>query len=253
MAASFARPLDAAAEWMLLGVLYAVILPTSVLAAGVIYGLRFLVHLLGGGRSPQSFDAPDLSSLREASEGHHGAGFPPEAALALKWGLVALVALLVVLLLARSLFRYWKGKQEPEVEEVSESLWSWEAFRADLRSFLARLLRLLKRPRAAGATVCPPAAVAEAEGETRLFTVREIYRGLLWEGRSAGLPRRSAETPYEYARKLARFRQAGLLEVEAITEAYVAERYGGVPASEEILVSLNHGWRRLRSSLRVGV
>jgi len=252
LAASLARPLDAAAEWLLLGVLYGVIFPMSVLAAGLIYGLRFLLHLLGVSGSQQSFDTPDFSALREASEGHHGAGFPLEAALALKWGLVALVALLVALVLARSLFRYWKGKQEPEVEEVSESLWSWEAFKADLRSFLARLLRSLKRPRAAGTAICPPAAVAEAEGETRLFTVREIYKGLLWQGHNAGVPRHPAETPYEYARKLARFRQAGVLEVEAITEAYVAERYGGVPASERMLVSLNHEWRRLRSALRVG-
>jgi len=251
LAASLAHPLDAAAEWLLLGVLYGVILPTSVLVAGLIYALRFLVHLLGGSRSPQPFDAPDLSGLREASEGHHGAGFPPEAALALKWGLVALVVALVLLVLARGLFRYWRGKHEPEVEEISESLWSWEVLKGDVRSFLARVLAWLKRSRATARTVVrPPASAVQAAGETaRLFSVREIYQGLLWQGHNAGVPRRPAETPYEYAHKLARFRQAGVLEVETITDAYVQERYGEITASAERLALLNGLWRRLSSLL----
>jgi hypothetical protein len=72
---------------------------------------------------------------------------------------------------------------------------------------------------------------------------------MLWEARLSGLPRLHPETPYEYQGKLERH-LADDVELHAITQAYVDERYGGVQTDSQRLRLLNMMWRRLRSMLR---
>ncbi|MDP3064271.1 MAG: DUF4129 domain-containing protein, partial [Chloroflexota bacterium] len=88
------------------------------------------------------------------------------------------------------------------------------------------------------------------EDDSRIFTVREIYQGLLWAGARAGVPRRAPETPYEYQAKLTGRVLMAASHLRVITQAYVEERYGGVSVATEKLRALNHGWRRLRELLR---
>ncbi|MDP2949066.1 MAG: DUF4129 domain-containing protein [Chloroflexota bacterium] len=97
--------------------------------------------------------------------------------------------------------------------------------------------------------LAPPVAAVAAEEDTRIFTVREIYQGLLWEGRRVGLPRREPETPYEYQDKLVGRLEGVTPELRAITRAYVEERYGGARIPAEELRLVNRLWRRLRSAL----
>ncbi|MFQ5872291.1 MAG: DUF4129 domain-containing protein [Dehalococcoidia bacterium] len=250
--------LNVLAGWLLIGFAYAVVLPV----AWVVGGLVSLYQLLFGSEQEPVPIAPDIvAGQLEEGEGQEIEGippeveglegFPPEAVLALKWGLFALIALLVLFILARALYRYRKDKVEDEVEEIRESLWSWTVFRADLSSLLATLLRRFRRQKpVTPAVVFPPSAVEQAEEQERRFTVREIYQGLLWEGRGLGLPRQQPETPYEYQSKLQRYVDRGGAEIEAITKAYVANRYGGADIDSERLTLLNRLWRRLRSVLR---
>ena len=248
------HPLNLLADWLLIAFFYGIVLPFALVGAGVVYGLQLLYHLIGPGAEPEPIEPPDLSDLTELSEGQEmgeGVGISPELVLALKWGLVALVVLLVLFILARTLFRYWKGQAQGEIEEVSESLWSWEGFKSDLRSFLASLLRRFKRQKpATPVVVSPPIAVAPGEDPGRLFTVQEIYQGLLWEGRNMGLPRREPETPYEYQGRLESRVEVEGPELQAITRAYVAGRYGEEGVDSEQLGLLNRLWRRLRSALQ---
>ena len=246
--------LGVGAHWLFIGFMYGIALPLGVIAAGMVYVFRFFAHLFGPGQKPApSFSPPDLSDLQVENEGEPVWGMPPEAMLAIKWSLVALLVIAVLFLLGRTLAHRWRGEQEEDIEEVSESLWSWETFTGDLLSFLAGLFGWLRRRKPTPLVpASPPIAVVEGDEEIRLFTVREIYQGLLWEGRKAGFPRRQPETPYEYQGKIESRVPIGAPDLREITEAYVAERYGSMETPNERLRLLNRLWLRLRSLLRGG-
>lgn len=246
------RPLGVVATWLLQGAVYGIGYPLGFLAAGLIHGLRWLVSLLGGPRKAPPFQPPDLSELQKTAEGQQAHGFPVWAVLALKWGLLALVVLVVLVILARALFRSRQGKEE-EVEEVSESLWSWAAFRADLASIVAWLFQWWRRRGLRpGPAPVPPLAVAQADEDVQDLDIREIYRGVLWEGSHAGCVRGESDTPYEYAARLGLKEGMPNSAIQAITEAYVEVRYGGAAIVGERLTLLNRLWRKLRLGLRAG-
>lgn len=257
LAALLLHPLNVLANWLLVAFIYVVGYPLGVVAAILIYILRFLVHLAGGGQRTGPLNITNvsdfLSDLQKASQGQEARGIPPEAAVSLKWVFIALVTVAVLLVLARALFRYWKGKPE-EVEEVSESLWTWQVLRDDIFSILRGLLQWLGRWRPARKrqAVPPPAATVEVLDETQVFSIRELYQALLWEGRGTGQPRKPSETPYEYENRLESALDVPVPGLQAITSAYVAYRYGGIAAQGEQLVTLNRLWRQVRMLLRRG-
>ena len=252
LATSLLRPLSMLANWLLTVFIYTVLLPVGVVAAGLIYVFRFLADLVGRGEYvPEPLSVSDFSEMRKAVEGQDARGIPPEALLAFKWILGVLVVLLVLFILGRALRRYWKGRAEGGIEEVSESLWSWEGFKSDLRSYLSRLLSRFRRRKPITPAVAPaPIAVSEEGATDRTFTVREIYQGVLMEGRKSGLPRQQQETPYEYQGRLQASFPPGGRELQAITEAYAAHRYGQVDTTDDQLGTLNHLWRRLLQVFR---
>jgi hypothetical protein len=251
MASTALHYLNILANWLLTGVLYVIGYPLGVLAAGLVYALRFLARFFAGGKAPQQpFTPPDFSDIQKAAEGEAVWNMPHAAVLAIKWGVVALLAAVVLFLLARALSRYWRGGRDDEVEEVSESLWSWDSFKGDILGFLAGLFgRFRVRRPVSTPEPSPPAAASANLQEERLFTVREIYAGLLWEAEQAGVPRHDAQTPYEYRASLESSLDARPPELEAITDAYVVERYGLVETPSERLPHLNRLWRQLRALL----
>lgn len=246
------RPLNTLADWLFTGFQYVVLLPLGLLAEILIYVLRFLMSLLNRGKPPEPFNPSDASDWRKALEDRVPQAISPDVLLALKWGLVALVVAGVCVLLARALFRYRQVKEEGESGETSESLWSWDVFKADLRAFLLRCVRRFRRGTAADRrTARPPVAVTQVSG-THLLSIRDIYRGLLWEGRKAGTPRRDSETPNEYAGTLRQYLTGGTAELQAITDAYMTERYGDKETSPEDRGTINRLWRRLHSVFNPG-
>ena len=246
------RPLNTLADWLFTGFQYVVPLPLGLLAEILIYVLRFLMNLLSRGKPPEPFNPSDASDWRKALEGKSPQVISPDVLLALKWGLVALAVGGVCVLLARALFRYRHDREEGEAEETSESLWSWDVFKADLRAFLLRLVSRFRRGAAADRRAArPPVAVTEVSG-AHLLSVRDIYRGLLWEGRKAGTPRRDSETPNEYAGALRRHLTGGTAELQAITDAYMTERYGGKETSPEDRGTIKRLWRRLHAVFNPG-
>jgi hypothetical protein len=241
------QPLSVLAGWMVIVLIYTVALPVGVVAAGLIYVLRFLASLVGRGEPPGPIILPGPGEISRVVDGQDSRGIPPELLLAFKWIMVILLVLLVLFILARALRRYWKGRGEEEgMEEISESLWSWKGFKSDLRSYLSRLLSRLKKQRPEMLSVAPvPIAVSEDGALGRMLTVREIYQGVLSEGRRVGLPRRQPETPYEYQGRLQVGFPPGGPELQAITEAYAAQRYGRENIADEQLGRLNQLWRHL--------
>ena len=247
----FVRSVGTLVGWLFTAVLYVVVYPIALVASLGFYALRYLLSLVTSEEAPQ-VDIIDLQPLRDAATGE-APGIPEALLLGLKWGLAALVLALVVYILARALFSSAKTEQaEDEAEVLHESLWSWGVFKRDMAYFLASLFwRLRRRRRRPVAGVVPPAAVREdAEAQERMYTVQELYQGVLWEGRDAGVPRMHFETPYEYERHLVKNIETEAPDLDALTQAYVAHRYGGVVASQDELARLNRSWRQLRTAFQ---
>ncbi len=252
LAVALLHPLRLLGDLLITLFIYVVALPLGFIAALLIYVFRFLASLLPQGEPPQPLGIPGPADVQGFVEGQDTSSLPPEAALILKWGLVALVVLAVLFILARALFRYASGRRrEEDVDEVSESLWTWEGFKADMRSFLSRLFGRFRREKAAvPVAATPPPPIARETDTAIVFSVRDIYRGLLWEMRRVGVPRRRPETPSEYRDRLEASLTSEDEALEAITQAYIEERYGQMNADGERLSALNRSWRSLRAVLR---
>ncbi len=245
-----AEPVSTLANWLLLAVLYAVVFPLVFAAVGFAFALRWLLSLLRRDQERPDFEAPAASDLRDLAEGEEKFHIPPEVLTAAKWGLVALGIVVVSLILVRMFVRRRAGIRRLVVEEVSEYLWSWSRFWADLLSFLGGLFGFFRArlPRREG--VAMPVAAKERLDERRRLNIREIYQGLLWEGREAGRPKRASETPWEYAERLESTMGGHASEVREITDTYVRARYGHEAVEEGRGRLLNQLWRRLRRAFR---
>ena len=245
-------PLEYIARGVAFAILYGIIFPLSFLAGGLTWLLQRLVGTVieeeeqPGGEAALE-DDPLLVEQGETVL------FSEAALLALQWAAGILVALLIIFILAKALGRFRRDRDDGGEEEVSESLGAWSGFRQDLSMFFAWLLGLFRRKEQPVVEETPlPVSITGDTGILREFTIREIYQGLLWEGRSAGRPRRDAETPYEYGSRIEPLDTTEERALDDITQAYVEARYGGGEPSPDRLRWLNRQWLRLRAALTRG-
>ena len=237
-------------NWLLTGFLY-LLYPLGFLAQILLWVAQFILALIRR-EPPPPLDPNAMGGnvsdiFKDVGEG----GLPTALVQTLKWGSILIVSGLVIFFLSRMLSRYWKAKSEEGVEEVNETLGTWNLLKMDLRGFLSWLFRWLHRRKPIQTdeeSQIRPSAL-EPEGD-QLFTIREIYRALLWEGRQTGTPRRTNETPYEYNQRLQQHREAMSDELNSLTEAYVAERYGQINPAPEKVRWINGIWRSLRNKFR---
>ncbi len=80
------------------------------------------------------------------------------------------------------------------------------------------------------------------------LTIRRIYLRMEKLAGTRGFPRALAETPYEYRRALYKAFPGLNGDVQQITDAYVAVRYGEVPESDDELSAVRAAWDHLHSS-----
>jgi hypothetical protein len=237
-------------HWLLTGLLY-LLYPVGFVGQLLFWIAKWILALIRR-EPPPPLDPNSLGGNLPESWAKEGEGALPEALIqALKWGSILIVSGLVVFFLSRLLARYWKVKSEEGVEEVNETLGSWNLLKMDLRTFLGWLFRWLRRGKPAQiedeAQFRSPALEGDAE---KLYTIREIYQALLWEGRQNGTPRRTYETPHEYNRRLQEQRENVTEELNTLTEAYVVERYGHINPAPDNVSWLNRVWRSLRDKFR---
>lgn len=83
---------------------------------------------------------------------------------------------------------------------------------------------------------------------TRPSGVRALYRELLVAGAERGHPRAAPVTPFEYEPEVEAALPGAAAEVVAITDAYVAARYGDRPPSPEYLAQLREQWRQAQGA-----
>jgi hypothetical protein len=234
-------------DWLVTGIIY-LLYPIGFVAQVLIYVGQFLLKLFGVNTPPpQEITGPiDWSKMMQ---GQQPSQIPEALLQILKWGAIIAVIGLIVFFLVRALTRYWQAKTEEGVEETNETLWSWKVFSMDLKSVLAWLFRWLPRrkrkPAATSISVFDPASVSA--DPDRIYSIREIYQALLWEGRQSGTPRRQSETPYEYGKRLKQYNHEISDELDNLTEAYILERYGQVNPEAQKVSWINRLWRSLRA------
>lgn len=87
-------------------------------------------------------------------------------------------------------------------------------------------------------------------GDVTAESIRRIYAAMTARASDAGIPRREAETPYEFLPRVSREWNERTDEIRAITEAYVAVHYGEKEASPEEAGNVKEAWDRLLIAIR---
>ena len=236
--------LNTAAGWLAIGFLYVLGYPIGYILAGVEWLGRLIIGWLMSLINAKPFQPPEFSDAADNANQIQTGQVPDTIFMIVKWVLFAALVAVIVYFLWKTIYRYWKGPQEKGYEEVHESLWNWNDFTGDLKSFLKNFADRFRRPEHA----TPP--LASTITEPQFLDVRELYRGLLWEGAQKGHPKYHSQTPYEYRASLENAVSGQTESIEAITDAYVRDRYGHVSASHDEGMSLVRIWLKLRSALR---
>ncbi len=238
---------DSGLEMLYRALLY-LLIPLGYIAAALVSVVRFLLGFLRKGQPVEPWQRPDFSMAEKLNEAA-GPALPEIAVLALKWTLFAVLAAGVIFLLAKVISRYQAYRARAEVEEVDESLWSWEVFKADLRLFVDVLLQRFRR-KMGQAGVSSLVASRDGEDETHgILNIRQIYRRLLREASGCGIMRWRHETPHEFACRLCRALPEGSKQVGELTELYIGVRYGDLEADDQQVTYANSLWRVLKGLL----
>ena len=146
-------PLEYLARGIAIAILYGIIFPISFLAGGLTWLLQQLTgNIMEEEQTGEGAQLTDEPLLVEQGE---TVLFSDTALLVLQWGAGILVALVVILILAKALGRLRRNREDTDEEEVSESLGALSNFLQDLRMFLSWLLGLFRRRRKAPPVEAP--------------------------------------------------------------------------------------------------
>ncbi len=138
-------------------------------------------------------------------------------------------------------------------DDIHESLWSWALFWRQLKAFtydlFTRFFSFQKEDKVGEPPrVEKPVEVSQVETVQRTPTmhpIRELYRTVLQYAKSAGYPRSRSETPDEFCRRLSQHFPFAEPQLELITHAYIATRYGQSIPDETEIVRLRDAWGEL--------
>jgi len=239
------QPLDTLAGWLLTAFLYVVGYPLGYLVEGIYWVGSYVIAWLMARLTSQEMMQIEMGEIGDKTEEIVTGSFPATLGAVLQWLLLLVIIGVIIFFLSRAIFRYWRGAQEKGYEEINESLWSWNIFGADVKAFLKSFT---DRLRPGGAHLAPP--LASTITEPRYIDIREIYRGLLWEGDRYGYPRARSQTPFEYQSYLESRFDSQKVQLTAITNAYVDNRYGQVPPESDEDLTLVRWWLELRAAIR---
>jgi Domain of unknown function (DUF4129) len=149
------------------------------------------------------------------------------------WPYIRLLLFLMIVMGAALIVAHALNRQMMRVEEedfIREAAGERERKRAEK----------MRRPHAA------PLLQYEIEAEN----IRRMYAALLARCQAIGLPRREAETPFEFLPRLKGHFPQAASDLSALTEAYVAVHYAQTPATGAQVRAMRSVWRRLRGQLR---
>jgi hypothetical protein len=239
------QPLSTVAGWLAIAFLYVLGYPLGYLVEGLAWIAQIIVNWLTGLINAKPYEPVEFGEFADNANKIQAGQVPEALFMALKWALLLAFLSVVIYFLWRAISRYWRGDGDKGYEEIHESLWSWAGFSGDLKAFLRGLGDRFRR---AAAPAPPP--LASTITEPQFLDVRELYRGLLWEGDRSGHPKPAAHTPFEYAAALQNAVGGQRDSLEALTGAYVQDRYGHLKATAEEGMALVHRWLSLRLAMR---
>ncbi|MFC2014564.1 DUF4129 domain-containing protein [Chloroflexota bacterium] len=227
------------------------LIPIGYLAELIVNLIQFLVnHFSAGEQQPLQMPAFfEPAVLPDAVETHPIA---LNFILVLKWLLFTIVTVGAFFLLykAVSRLRSSRAEEDIDVEEISESLWSWQGFSTDLRLLFSMLFRRWKRKKIRSPRVNPALSRYITDEVYDLLDMRELYRHLLWETSTFRIKRQRQETPYEYARRLSNVVPDSSEQLREITDLYIDSRYGDTRVEQAKMERANSLWRILRKLIR---
>jgi len=239
------RALNTIADWLLQGLEY-ILLPFGYLVAGIFYVVRFIIQLIPKGEQYEPGELEEFGPSRFELEQAIPSGLPPAAVLAIKWAFIVIIIGLLVFLLTKAVRRVMSYRDTKHIEQIDESVWSWETFKADLRLFFSLLLKRSKRPK-----IMPVTSRQYTEETKGNLNIREIYQRLLQETSHLRIARRHSETPYEYSVRFSHAVPEGSEYLGELTDIYVNVRYGELDAEEKQIDFANGIWRALKSLLTI--
>jgi len=221
---------------------YYIFLPFGYLVGWLLDFFRWLIALIRRKPPAEETETAGQGLLPEYPE-VVTRSLSPEVILILKWTFFALVLGLLIFWLVRTILKARAEKQDDDILEENESLWSWHGFRDDLKQWLKSL-----RPRVPA--LKPHAAGDDNDGKyPARLDIREIYTRLLRLLACLNLPRKPFETPYEYQTRVEKEHRDQQPALETITNHYVKQRYGEIAPDENTLTELNAAWQNLRGAL----
>jgi len=212
------RVLGPALNVVLVALLYVIAYPIGLILSGIIWVIHEVLHF----RAVQPLQSPVPATWVQQLAHGNTTGLPPEAAAALRWGEVLLLLAIVLLWVARSVFRYEGTGRRVSSDIARESVWSWADLRASWRDLFRR-----RAPELAASVSDLGAGPAAA--------VRRVYAEFLGLGDVLGVLRQQSQTPAEFARAVSAGWPAAASPTEALTDLYSRVRYGlEIPSLEDV-------------------
>lgn len=123
--------------------------------------------------------------------------------------------------------------------EIEELTYTREAIGADEEDRAAKERQRRKK-----------AAPRKGRAHISAETIRRIYAALVARAGEAGLPRRPAETPYEFMPRLVHAFPEEAERIQTITEAYIAVHYGEAPADSAQVKRVRQAWEQAQKSIK---
>jgi hypothetical protein len=125
--------------------------------------------------------------------------------------------------------------------------WLWRDTRVWAGQVSERARTLLRRP----ITIRPARIPALRLGRLApRELVRYFYRSTLRRAAEGGLPRRAAQTPFEYSATLARHLPEAQQDIAELTDAFVIAEYSPRPVGHADAQRARRPWERVRRRLR---
>ena len=164
--------------------------------------------------------------------------------------IIPVLLIVLAIIIIRWIIRFRRnlgatGKQKGA--DLHESLWSWNLFwhqfKALLRSLFGRFFPQKESPQ-------EPLTLEEIHAEPNARSIREVYRALLRSAALRGYPRSKNETPSEFQQRLNEKTPLAEPQLAAVTDAYIATRYGGAVPPEAEVAQVRQQWTSLEQKWR---
>ena len=184
-----------------------------------------------------------VQEMEDTLQGRTPLEIPPAVDESLRW--LGLAGVLAVIAVAFGLALYMlRRREEEELDETREIILTSDLLRQQAADLWRRLRSRLHR----GQVAEDPFFSLQGEEPMRR-AVRETYRRFLTAMAQAGRPRLPRQTPGAYARDISSALPAAAMPVAALTDRYVAARYGVTALDRNDIQDAQDAWEEIQAQL----